>query len=315
MVGMNYQQQLETKLVPGQEVFGATYIRDLEPKTYKCGIKCRVVECRCACGKVFPILLRTLLIPHQHLCNDCQHKVHRKKTSQIVGSEFSFIPNQKFSHLTYLEEHCIRQTSVGQKFRIVRCRCDCGNIVDIAAATLMIPRFHACRECIDGRRKIPQTDLRTQHPRLWSIYQGMRYRCLYAKAGSRTYKAYRGRGISICDEWRNSFDTFVEWALSHGYDSKLSIDRINVNGNYEPSNCRWADAKMQANNQRPKRSCLYSKIHGEILDLKTASEKYHIPYGRIYWRYTQGYRGDVLVADKIVVNQGALLKKNHGYLI
>ena len=61
---------------------------------------------------------------------------------------------------------------------------------------------------------------------------------------------YGGRGITVCDEWKNSFESFYEWAMSNGYREDLTIDRINVNGNYEPSNCRWATIAEQQANKR-----------------------------------------------------------------
>ena len=86
--------------------------------------------------------------------------------------------------------------------------------------------------------------------RLYHIWNGMKARCY--NAASMNYKYYGGRGIKICDEWKNNkgFEHFYEWSMANGYDDSLSIDRIDPNGNYEPSNCRWVTAVVQANNKR-----------------------------------------------------------------
>jgi hypothetical protein len=76
----------------------------------------------------------------------------------------------------------------------------------------------------------------------------MKARC--NNKNSNNYHNYGGRGIDICEEWKNDFSPFCEWAIATGYNDSLSIDRKNVNGNYEPENCRWVNANIQQRNRR-----------------------------------------------------------------
>ena len=86
---------------------------------------------------------------------------------------------------------------------------------------------------------------------LYSVYKGIKRRCY--NPNDINYKNYGARGIKVCDEWLNDFQTFYDWAISNGYNEDLSIDRVNVNGNYEPSNCRWVNKETQSNNKRNNR--------------------------------------------------------------
>ena len=88
--------------------------------------------------------------------------------------------------------------------------------------------------------------------RLKNIWHGMKQRCYNPNRPN--YRYYGGRGITICDEWLNSFQAFSAWSMDNGYQDELSIDRIDYNGNYEPSNCRWVSMKGQAENKRPRNS-------------------------------------------------------------
>ena len=111
--------------------------------------------------------------------------------------------------------------------------------------------------------------------KLYSIYRGMKRRCYSEKCEK--YQYYGGRGIIICDEWLQSYSAFAEWALSHGWDDTKSIDRIDVDGNYCPDNCRWVTQKEQTNNQRKN---IHVEYMGEKITLAKFCEKTGLQYDR-----------------------------------
>lgn len=141
------------------------------------------------------------------------------------------------------------------KNTIWHCKCDCGKELDIIAYNLKDGHSKSCG-CLAAEEKSKR---HTKHgdtkTRLFRTWQHMLNRCYNTNV--RGYKNYGGRGISVCEEWRNSFIPFRDWAHQNGYNEDLSIDRIDVNGNYEPNNCRWTTAKVQANNKRNNRLLTY----------------------------------------------------------
>lgn len=126
--------------------------------------------------------------------------------------------------------------------------------------------------------------MRTGRQRLYGIWRGMKERCYSPKHIN--YHRYGGRGITVCEEWINSFQEFYDWAMANGYADDLTIDRKDNDGNYEPGNCRWATQKEQANNRRTNVKITYD---GKTMDIKQWADELGICYTTLFFRITNGW--------------------------
>lgn len=158
------------------------------------------------------------------------------------------------------------------------CKCSCGNQTLISKYNFGVTKSCGCYK----------QEIKYKHggknTRLYNIWKSIKQRCVYSS--SATFKNYGGRGIKMCEEWKNNYSVFKEWALANGYDENAqrgvcTLDRINVNGNYEPSNCRWINIQKQQLNKQNNRLITFN---GETKTLKEWSDELGINYGTLQQR-------------------------------
>lgn len=204
------------------------------------------------------------------------------------------VTGQKFGKLTVVKR-------VGTKHRqsLWLCKCDCGNVTEVILSHLKrgvttscgcrqkeVRRINGLNSNI-GERNLKHGDFGTK---LYGVWAAMIRRC--SNPNTKHYKHYGARGITVCDNWRNDYSQFKSWAISNGYREGLTIDRVDVNGNYEPSNCRWVDMKTQANNRR---NNLLFNDGGENLNITQLSNKYNLKYTTIHERYRKGQSFEMMI--------------------
>ena len=205
------------------------------------------------------------------------------------------LTNKRFGRLVALK-------NIGSdkfKNRIWLCKCDCGNYFKINSNALTSGNTRSCgclrKEVATEKIKKYMLSEGTEihgktNTRLYRIFANMKTRCTNKK--SPDYKYYGKRGITICKEWRQNFMNFYNWAIEHGYKDNLTIDRIDVDGNYEPSNCRWVTATEQDANRR---ISLKYYLKGKEYTPNELAQKYKLSRETIINRWKKGYREEELI--------------------
>ena len=155
--------------------------------------------------------------------------------------------NKKFGRLLVIKD--LNKTK--NESAIWLCKCDCGKLTEVRSRCLKFGKTKSCGCLLKeawrkiGLSHIKHGDKTAKNPaRLYIIWISIKDRCFNLKEPA--FKYYGGRGITICPEWKNNYLAFKKWALSSGYKNNLTIDRVDNNGNYEPTNCQWLTKRENA---------------------------------------------------------------------
>lgn len=130
---------------------------------------------------------------------------------------------------------------------------------------------------------------------LYNVWLSMRARC--TRTSDTNYKYYGARGIKVCDDWQNSFVPFYKWALSNGYKYGLTLDRLDVNGQYEPSNCRWITSAAQKRNMRSNHLVTAFEETKTVADW-SEDPRCSVSYNAILYRLKKGWRPEDAIRQK-----------------
>lgn len=156
------------------------------------------------------------------------------------------------------------------------CKCDCGNTTSVNGAKLNNGHTKSCGCLVAETFEKYRTKHNGKHTRLYRIWCAMKDRCY--GSGENNTKNYSERGITVCDEWKNDFVAFRDWAIANGYRNDLTLDRKNNDDGYFPGNCRWVTMIEQANNKRSNHFIIYD---GEMMTMAQLARKTGINYSTL----------------------------------
>lgn len=221
--------------------------------------------CKCDCGNETTVNLQNL----------------KRGASQSCGCikrfDFEQFKKKKFEQFDVV-------SLINKKKKTVLCKCNCGNFFTCFAYDLTSKKpIKNCGHCGKQIAYPIKAFRERKHTRIEQIYWNMIQRC-YNK-NNPNYKNYGGRGIKICDEWRSSIHCFQDWAFSHGYNENLTIERIDVNGNYCQENCTWIPRSEQ---QKNKRAIKKYEYNGKLLCLSDIASESGVKYSMLQQRIKRG---------------------------
>lgn len=186
------------------------------------------------------------------------------------------LTNKKFNKLTVIS----RDTSKKDRPYWI-CKCDCGNTISVRADLLKSGNTKACGCLYNKHNQAKQGN----HSRIYNIYNDTKKRCY--NPNNKSYKWYGAKGITVCDEWlgENGFINFYNWSINNGYSDKLTLDRKNSTLEYSPSNCRWVEWSIQANN---KKNNIIISYKNENDTLANWCRKLNLNYSKVRQRMYHG---------------------------
>lgn len=188
------------------------------------------------------------------------------------------LKGKSFGRLTVIENDRMEKG-----VRKALCLCDCGEETDVNVSDIRSGNTKSCGCLYRETRKTVHASHGMRRTRLYSTWTNMKTRCYNPDVPG--FKNYGGRGITVCEEWKSDFVNFYNWAVKTGYNDELTIERVDVNGNYEPENCMWIGAEEQSKNRRVN---IYIELNGKTETLREWCNKLGLPYKIVHQRMKRG---------------------------
>lgn len=220
--------------------------------------------------------------------------------------KFVDLTGQRFGNLVVTSFNCRRRYPGGGVASMWNCKCDCGNKTVVSNSSLR----NGTKSCGCKAKRCGKDNHFYKHgdcnTRIYKVWSDMKKRC--NDKNYKDYSIYGGKGVKVCEEWSgdNGYENFRDWAYKNGYNKdaprgKCTLDRVDVNGDYEPQNCRWVDAKRQANNRTTSRTLTY---HGMTHTIAEWADILGVSYGRIQGRVYLGWETeDIIEIGKLKANR------------